>query len=169
MASPDRFGLLPCVAAASALVVAIACGSTGRIDPPGTTPSSPGDGDGGAPAPGAYETEGIYRCCGPDAGTSCCAGTAQGTCFEYGGTYKGCRKAGEQYEGKVNCARCCPGLTRVNILELGDKLPPATDQLPEGCDLGAASISIGVCIACGDGVCGVAESFCNCPEDCPRP
>ncbi len=116
-----------------------------------------------------YTTQGPYRCCAPGTGKACCSGTEEGMCFEYGGLYGDCRKAGEHYEGKVICAHCCAGLTRQSILEPGDHVPPSLDQLPEGCDLAPIPESTGVCIQCGDGVCGPGENFCTCPEDCPRP
>lgn len=128
-----------------------------------------GDEDGDdAHGDAGYTMSGPYRCCAPGTGTACCAGTRQGTCFEFGGIYKDCRKAGEQYEGKVICAHCCPGLTRAAIVVPGNQVPSSADHLPEGCD-DVAPPSLGVCIQCGDGICGPGESFCNCEQDCPRP
>ncbi len=115
----------------------------------------------------AFTSHDQYRCCAPGEGTACCTGMKQGTCFRHGGIYGDCRKAGEEIEGKVICAECCPGLSRQGIYALEDKWPPAVDHLPEGCDLDAP-VSLGICILCGDGVCGAGENFCNCPQDCPR-
>lgn len=115
----------------------------------------------------AYETLGPYRCCAEGTGTACCEGTPQGTCFEHGGLYGACRAAGEQYEAKVICARCCEGLEHRGILEPGNRVGPDVDGLPDGCDAPAPP-SLRVCIRCGDGTCGPGENFCNCPADCPR-
>jgi len=51
---------------------------------------------------------------------------------------------------------CCPGLTplRTTASVIGGRCEVA--------DCGAYA----VCAACGDGVCGVGESFCTCPDDC---
>ncbi len=116
----------------------------------------------------AYETVGPYRCCAEGTGLGCCEGTRQGTCFKYGGIYDACRAAGETYEGKVICARCCDGLERADTLVPGNQDPPEADHLPEGCDFGKDLGSTKVCIRCGDGTCGPGENFCNCPADCPR-
>jgi len=114
-----------------------------------------------------YTTDGPYRCCAADAGTSCCEGTKQGFCFQFGGDYGDCRGAGERYEGKVICAHCFPGRVRLADIVPGNGEP--NDSLPEGCDSSRAPLSIGICLACGDGVCGTGENYCNCPADCPRP
>jgi hypothetical protein len=91
-------------------------------------------------------TNGVYRCCLPDAGTSCCAGTRDGTCFKYGGTNGQCAEDGEEFEAKDICAGCCPGMVRLHDCEG----PP----------------SVFYCTHCGDGVCGPGEESCNCPADC---
>jgi hypothetical protein len=147
-------------------VLLASCG--GRSAPPagGATDDA---GDAGAD----YDMQGVYRCCAKGTGRACCEGvplspTGDNMCFEYGGYYQDCRREGEVYEGKIICARCCDGLERSSVIVPGDEVPPELDELPEGCDFGAPD-SILVCIRCGDGVCGPGESFCNCPEDCPRP
>jgi hypothetical protein len=120
---------------------------------------------GGGPAD-AYEMRGVYRCCAPGQGTACCAGTPQGTCFQYGGVYDACVMAGDELDGKVICAACCAGLVRVPHLVVGASVPPPMDGLPDGCDAAGAESSF-VCTACGDGACGDGENVCNCPADCP--
>jgi hypothetical protein len=115
-----------------------------------------------------FEMKGVYRCCAEGIGTDCCPGAPPQTCFKHGGIYGACRQAGELYEGKVICAGCCDGLERSSLLVPGNAIPPEKDLLPDGCDYAAAPPSMLVCIKCGDGICGVAENFCNCPIDCPR-
>jgi hypothetical protein len=91
-------------------------------------------------------SDGVYRCCLPGDGTSCCAGTAIGTCFQYGGTSGACTNEGDELEGKDICAGCCEGLVRKQVCDA----PP----------------SVIVCTRCGNGTCGPGEDTCNCPVDC---
>jgi hypothetical protein len=165
------------VVAATAVIFGageLGCGRSGTHDARSMT-AAPADAgaslqtDGGGVGAVGYDEDGPYRCCAPDAGTSCCVGTKTGFCFEYGGIYKTCTGPGQQYEGKVICARCCPGLARTTIVHPGDAVPSSVDGLPDGCDEGDEPGGLGVCIACGDGACGPGENFCNCPADCPRP
>lgn len=112
-----------------------------------------------------YTMMGVYRCCAPGAGTSCCADTARGMCFQNGGIYGQCRGAGESFDAKVICSGCCDGLTRIPPFVEGNVDPPEVDGLPAGCDR-AGIDSVFVCAHCGDGMCGVGENRCNCPVDC---
>lgn len=161
-----QFSKLVVMTAAAAGVAGLGHGCGGEAAQRPAVEADAGEHDAQVDAP--YTMSGPYRCCAPGTGTACCTDTKEGMCFEYGGIYGDCRKAGEQYEGKVICAQCCPGLTRGAILVHGDRVPPSADQLPEGCD-DEAPPSLGVCIQCGDGLCGPGENFCNCPDDCPRP
>lgn len=111
--------------------------------------------DGQGPDGGRY-TQGVYSCCAKGEGTACCEGKGQGACFAYGGIYKDCVSAGGEIEGKVICGLCCPGLTR-----------GSHDIEMKGACVRVGPVSIGVCIACGDGKCGSGENRCNCPADCP--
>lgn len=149
---------------ASALLAVSSCetpSSTERRAPDGGSRADAGDqGDSG----GGYEMVGVYRCCAPGTGTSCCEGVDAGMCFQHGGIYGDCIGEGEVFEAKVICSRCCDGLTRVPDFRPGDASPPEVDGLPEGCD--GFGDSAFVCLRCGDGVCGIGETHCNCPEDC---
>lgn len=101
---------------------------------------------------------GVYMCCAPNEGSACCAGTAQGMCFKYGGTAGRCLQEGELFDGKDICAVCCSGLSRIQ-----------PDELPDGgadCQRSAPP-SIFICVKCGDGVCGEFENRCRCAADCP--
>jgi hypothetical protein len=91
-------------------------------------------------------TDGVYRCCLPGEGTSCCKGTATGTCFQYGGISGTCTTEGDSFEAKDICSGCCEGLVRV----------PDCDGPP----------SVLRCTRCGDGSCGPGEDSCNCAADC---
>ena len=97
-----------------------------------------------------------YRCCFPDAGTSCCTGAKPNTCFAYGGGRGRCVEAGDEFDAKEICVVCCPGSERVRACDAdgGNNAPP----------------SVFVCLdSCGDGVCGLGEGYCNCYSDCPPP
>jgi hypothetical protein len=101
-------------------------------------------------------------CSRPDAGTD--AGTdASVACVEAGAALGD----PHNYPGRLNLV-CCAGLTVTQDLVPGTRDPPATDHLPPGCDVLAVDAP-GLCLACGDGICGVSENFCNCPQDCPPP
>lgn len=115
---------------------------------------------------GGYTMAGVYRCCAPDAGTSCCEGLEQGMCFAYGGLYGSCRGEGESFEGKVICAHCCEGLQRIAPLVVGEADPLGADSANPTC-VWAAPVSVIVCARCGDGICGKGENRCNCSVDCP--
>jgi len=121
---------------------------------------------GGADLTVGFTTEGVYRCCAIDAGTTCCAGVAAGLCSTYGGVYGACRAEGMELEAKIICARCCEGLTRAEPLIVGERDPPEVDRLAPGCDF-AGTDGMFVCVRCGDGICGIGENRCNCPADCP--
>jgi hypothetical protein len=58
---------------------------------------------------------------------------------------------------------CCPGLTTLSAYETTDA-SVGDPGLPAGCLIGGLGIK--VCGRCGDGVCGPAENYCNCPADC---
>jgi hypothetical protein len=96
---------------------------------------------------------GTYRCCLPGQGTSCCEGTKPGLCLAYGDTQGGkCVAEGAMFDPKQLCSYCCAGLTRMNV-----------------CDGQGGPTSVFVCTACGDGICGLGEAYCNCPADCSAP
>lgn len=76
---------------------------------------------------------------------------------------------------------CC--IPKAGCVGEGQKLDPATNQM---CCAGLTAIAIAemdattgqcyfakdaaLCTACGNGVCGIGENLCNCPQDCkPQP
>jgi len=147
--------------AAATLAMTIAWGCDRRIPPFGAT-----DAGGSVDVvvfseeSGSEYWQGSNKCCARGDGNNCCGDQTRQiprTCFEYGGVYGDCRKAGEFFEGKVICAKCCPGLRAVS----------STDYTrPEHCDV-QVPFSILICLKCGDGVCdGEFENDCNCREDC---
>jgi len=101
---------------------------------------------------------GVYNCCAPNEAKACCAGIAQGLCYQYGGVAGRCLNDGESFDGKDICSLCCSGLSRVH--------PGAVPDGGTACE-SMAPVSIFVCIRCGDGVCGEFENHCTCPADCP--
>ncbi|AGC49044.1 hypothetical protein MYSTI_07772 [Myxococcus stipitatus DSM 14675] len=121
------------------------------------------------PGPSALEEEPAER---PDAADVWCEGLSVERCGEYpqdceAAVYcdgvRFCR-AQERSRGQESCAgeglhvggrACCPGL----VSRCGARLKDET------CDSGEET-SEPVCLRCGDGVCGVYEQACNCPEDC---
>ena len=70
-----------------------------------------------------------------------------------------CKQEGEKWVGVVEPdAHCCPGLTQIY-----DTWPEYSDG-DYSC---IVNIVAGyVCTQCGDGICGIGENVCNCPEDC---
>lgn len=120
-------------------------------------------GCGGTPEPGPGEwDDGPYHCCAEGDGTSCCGGYEQGMCFQNGGVLGRCAQAGEMVEGKDICALCCDGLDWTEPLE---RTGAMIEGYPDGCEPSTPP-SLGVCVACGDGVCGPGENDCVCPDDC---
>jgi hypothetical protein len=117
---------------------------------------------------GGFTLRGGYRCCLEEAGTSCCAGTAQGTCFAYGGSTGECAGESETIDAKDTCAICCEGLQPLHASVPGNEIPSSLDGQPEGCDP-VPIPSLFLCLACGDGTCGKGETYCSCPADCPPP
>jgi hypothetical protein len=76
-----------------------------------------------------------------------------------------CTEEGASYSAHELHGHCCDGLVNYNLMvEPSDEYEG--DDLPEGCGVSDVPESMMVCIACGDGVCGTAEHFCNCPQDC---
>lgn len=142
----------------------VGCSSERGQETPPSTEDRVLDGGNGADSSAGHEMVGVYRCCAPGTGTSCCEDMDAGMCFQHGGIYGDCIGEGEALEAKVTCSHCCDGLTRVPDVRPGDAYPPNIDGLPEGCD--GFGDSAFVCLRCGDGVCGTGETHCNCPEDC---
>jgi hypothetical protein len=101
---------------------------------------------------------GVYTCCAPNEAKACCAGIAQGLCYQYGGVVGRCLNDGESFDGKDICSLCCSGLSRGH--------PAALSDGGTACE-STAPASIFVCLRCGDGVCGEFENHCTCPADCP--
>jgi hypothetical protein len=139
--------------------------------------------DGEASADDTY-MDGIYTCCGKNAGLTCCTadagllgyellpdgniithgdrpGSTEANCFQYGGVINECTAEGDFLDRHDTCAICCPGLTPIDAW-CGDGPCVETDSgdpppLP----------SMKYCARCGDGQCGAGESHRNCPHDCP--
>lgn len=114
-----------------------------------TAVSCRGDDDDG------FYLDGTYHCCAKGEGRSCCGGLARQLCYEFG-AYGDCTHEGEEHGAKIPCTKCCSGLKEVAPARLFDesctRLNPIGDER--------------VCSRCGDNVCGVGESRCNCPSDC---
>lgn len=119
--------------------------------------------DGPKPAADEYD-DGVYHCCAPGQGDSCCAGHAQGECFAYGGIYGDCTSEGAELDARVICGLCCEGLTEVEPMSLTNQPFPG---YPPGCGPSGGIPSIHLCVRCGDGVCAAWENRCICPQDCP--
>ncbi len=71
-----------------------------------------------------------------------------------GGYVAPCLSEGEYWDPFYSDLECCAGL---EVMGWSPSLPGCEDLHVEG----------GVCTSlCGDGVCGSAEHYCSCPEDC---
>ena len=62
------------------------------------------------------------------------------------------------FEGKVEGAKCCEGLSPIRSF---------SDYINEQCIY--TPVSLVTCASCGDGICGLGEHYCTCPEDCKKP
>jgi hypothetical protein len=64
---------------------------------------------------------------------------------------------------------CCDNLVPVSAADI-PRDDYTLDDYPPGCGPApGVPVDVMICVACGDGVCGLKEQFCNCPDDCPRP
>jgi hypothetical protein len=113
-----------------------------------------------------YTEYGDRVCCGRDSEipeVSCVDLSKDGGVF---GMYGGCRPEGAVYDRKFAGGVCCSGLVSARVLV--EASPDISHPgLPPGCEIGAPG-GIAVCVACPDERCGLGETPCNCPEDCPR-
>lgn len=126
---------------------------------------------------GTYH-HGVYTCCGPGQGVSCCtadagllgyasdgavsgdtSGRTEANCFQYGGGAGSCYDNGAMFDGKDSCALCCAGLRPVKPLG-------PNRSYPDGPCILTSAISAFVCLPCGNGICDSYENSCSCPEDC---
>ena len=53
---------------------------------------------------------------------------------------------------------CCAGLTPISTVS-----PDSRGVCPSTPVVGSS-----ICTRCGNGICGIGENYCNCPQDCPR-
>jgi hypothetical protein len=132
---------------------------------------------------GTYQ-HGVYTCCGPGKGLTCCKASkgllgyevesdgavvayghrtdaTSANCFRYGGHAGACLPANGQFDGKDICSICCPGLTAAN------QLAPVQGDSGTSCELTGIP-SLFTCIECGNGICESNENECTCPADCPK-
>lgn len=153
--------------ASSLAALALACGGSTGSEPPapdGGASDASGFASDVGPDSGRY-TQGVYLCCGPGEGRSCCPPNTlpdpnvgrTATCFQYGGVTGRCTAEGQSLEAKDICSVCCSGLTRV------ESSAPGGDG---GACVPTDFPSVFRCTACGDGTCGLGENRCNCPADC---
>lgn len=140
-------------------------GAISSVDDSSTSEGSWGD---NALSGGRYK-HGVYFCCGKgEVLETCCEGKEVGMCFQYGGVFGECIGQGELIEGKDICSMCCPGLSAISAAAPS----PTGDSrggydLPDGCSH-TTPPSLGMCSACGNGICDKNENFCNCPNDCKK-
>lgn len=164
-------GVLACAGNLSLLSCATGPGAApGLSTTSPTTDSAPG-------SDGTY-LRGVYTCCGPGRGVSCCTadagllgyaldgavfggrpGQTEANCFQYGGTAGACYDNGAMFDAKDVCALCCSGLERVNALA------------PNDAGTGPACLLVGppsamTCVPCGNRICDPDENSCTCPADC---
>ena len=167
--SPSNFRVI--------LILVAGCGSAVDSGSPDAS-----TGDAAAPDSGAYH-QGVYTCCGPSRGLTCCTaqagllgyettadgglvvhgarpdGKTEANCFHYGGTAGACTPRGSSYEAKDICSLCCDGLAPVSPSKLA----------ADGSCVQTAPISLLECLPCGNGICDADEDKCSCPADCHGP
>jgi hypothetical protein len=73
-----------------------------------------------------------------------------------------CYEEGEGFMDMTGELECCPGLTQALWA-----IPVEPVGQPPGCI--APTCPCYICVRCGDGICGMAENWCTCDADCPRP
>ncbi|MBM4352197.1 MAG: hypothetical protein FJ109_00130 [Deltaproteobacteria bacterium] len=78
--------------------------------------------------------------------------------------YKGeckveCVEEGETFVDFDPAGKCCGGLPAIEACK------PSEDNKSCVCD----KVATHVCVHCGNKMCGLGESWCNCPGDCPVP
>jgi hypothetical protein len=163
--------------------LALVLGGCGSSPPPAAAVDAAMAGEGDAARDSGTYHKGVYTCCGPEAGLSCCTaepgllgydilpdgaivpvgrreGGVEANCFPYGGALGACAGDGVQFDGKDPCSICCPGLAVAFQLA-----PNPSDAGPACIATGPASLL--TCTPCGDGVCQQDENHCSCPSDCP--
>ncbi|MDD5086459.1 MAG: DNRLRE domain-containing protein [Candidatus Nanoarchaeia archaeon] len=73
-----------------------------------------------------------------------------------------CIKEGEigsMYDGNPNNDICCEGLVKIRDAYITN----STYSDATGCIISRSGF---ICTKCGNGICGLGENVCNCPEDC---
>jgi len=124
-----------------------------------------GGGGGGGGGGGTYCGDG--DCDNDENCTTCpqdCHSCGDGCCSpEYGESYGNCYKDCCYPEGITRPVLplhvCCPGLNTVIPYDMNC-------VARQGC-AGCEAIGSVTCVRCGNGVCGLGENYCNCPQDCP--
>jgi len=77
-----------------------------------------------------------------------------------------CIPEGSKFFAKSKVEACCSGLVAVSAEDV-PRSDYRQDDYPPGCGPKPATPpDLMICVACGDGVCGLEEHFCNCPADC---
>ena len=81
------------------------------------------------------------------------------TCEEW---LKECAEEGEGRCSPCGCRECCNGL--VSRQSFHPYRNTITNEV-----VCLENMTAYVCVRCGDGVCGIGEDWCICPEDCDKP
>lgn len=104
-----------------------------------------------------YANSTSYECVKPVCGDGACEGGERSTCPQ-----DCCIKEGQSGLGS---SFCCKGLA----FSAGGA-PDANGNCPSPADtrMMITPGGGGTCIACGNGVCGLGENKCNCPQDCNK-
>lgn len=79
-----------------------------------------------------------------------------------------CIAEGDEFDARTLDTECCSGLVGASLEDI-PRDDYTQDDYPKGCGPAeGVPPSLLVCIACGDGVCGLDEHYCNCAEDCAQ-
>jgi len=99
----------------------------------------------------------VCGCDGQTYGNLCELHAAQMSMNYQGQCVENCLGLGESFTDFNTDGKCCPGLV------------PSNDCIMDEQGCACPNCPCYKCLECGDGICGMFEHQCNCPQDCSEP